>query len=130
MNRKKEGVFTLKKKRIKKYLLGDLEALKNVVIDINTFNNALEHIDFYNNDEIFFQYFFKSGVKEAIVCTQNPNYNVEDKYVIFTDYDTLHSYTEEELIELLVSNIDNVIEALMDCSNEIVILDEKLKKIL
>lgn len=120
----------MKKKRIKKYLLGDLEALKNVVIDINTFNNALEHIDFYNNDEIFFQYFFKSGVKEAIVCTQNPNYNVEDKYVIFTDYDTLHSYTEEELIELLVSNIDNVIEALMDCSNEIVILDEKLKKIL
>ena len=120
----------MKEKRIREYLLGNLEALKTIVIDINTFNNALERIDFYNNDEVFFEYFFKDNIKEAVICTQTVNYNPQDKYVIFTDYDTLHSYSEEDLRELLIAEVDSVIEVLLDYCEDMVILDKKLKKLL
>ena len=119
----------MKKEKIKKYLLNNEETLLDVVNELNCWNGCLDYLDFWENDDEFFDTYFDSPM-EIIRAIHYGDYNYTDDYVKFSGYGILVSYTEDERYEKFKENIDNIVECLMEYLDDIEIYDENLEKLL
>ena len=119
----------MEKNEIKKYLLNNEETLLDVVNELNCWNGCLDYLDFWENDDEFFDTYFDSPM-EIIRAIHYGDYNYTDDYVKFSGYGILVSYTEDERYENFKENIDNIVECLMEYLDDIEIYDENLEKLL
>ena len=110
--------------KIKGFLLGDLSELKYVVTEINCWNGSLELLEVYENDEYFFSDIFYGSRYDLVEKIINGDYRLEDDYVKFDCYGDIVSLNEWEWEEELEENIDEIIEKLIDCYDNLVISDE------
>ena len=113
----------MKKEKIREYLLNNEETLLEVVSELNSWNSCLDNLDFWENDEEFFNTFFDNPM-EAIRATYYGNYNYNDDYVKFNGYGNIDSYTEYERIEEIKDNIDDIVDNLIECYYNIYINEE------
>ena len=113
----------MKKEKIREYLLNNEETLLDVVSELNSWNGCLENLDFWENDEEFFNTFFDNPM-EAIRATYYGNYNYNDDYVKFNGYGNIDSYSEYERIEEIKNNIDDIVDNLIECYYNIYINEE------
>ena len=119
----------MKKEKIREYLLNNEEILLDVVSELNSWNNCLENLDFWENDEEFFNTFFDNPM-EAIRATYYGDYNYNDEYVKFNGYGNIDSYTEYERIEEIKDNIDDIVYCLIEYYEYIIIFDKNLENLL
>ena len=112
-----------KENLIKEYLLNNDDVLLDVVSELNSWNGCLENLDFWENDEEFFNTFFDNPM-EAIRATYYGNYNYNDDYVKFNGYGNIDSYSEYERIEEIKDNIDDIVDNLIECYYNIYINEE------
>ena len=113
----------MKKEKIREYLLNNEETLLDVVSELNSWNGCLDNLDFWENDEEFFNTFFDNPM-EAIRATYYGNYNYNDDYVKFNGYGNIDSYSEYERIEEIKDNIDDIVENLVEYYYNIYINEE------
>ena len=113
----------MKKNKIREYLLNNEDVLLDVVSELNSWNGCLENLDFWENDEEFFNTFFDNPM-EAIRATYYGNYNYNDDYVKFNGYGNIDSYSEYERIEEIKDNIDDIVDNLIECYYNIYINEE------
>ena len=113
----------MKKNEIREYLLNNEETLLEVVSELNSWNSCLDNLDFWENDEEFFNTFFDNPM-EAIRATYYGNYNYNDDYVKFNGYGNIDSYSEYERIEEIKDNIDDIVDNLIECYYNIYINEE------
>ena len=113
----------MKKEKIREYLLNNEETLLDVVSELNSWNGCLENLDFWENDEEFFNTFFDNPM-EAIRATYYGDYNYNDEYVKFNGYGNIDSYSEYERIEEIKDNIDDIVDNLIECYYNIYINEE------
>ena len=113
----------MKKNEIREYLLNNEETLLDVVSELNSWNGCLDYLDFWENDEEFFNTFFDNPM-EAIRATYYGNYNYNDDYVKFNGYGNIDSYSEYERIEEIKDNIDDIVENLVEYYYNIYINEE------
>ena len=113
----------MREEKIREYLLNNEEILLEVVSELNSWNGCLENLDFWENDEEFFNTFFDNPM-EAIRATYYGNYNYNDDYVKFNGYGNIDSYSEYERIEEIKDNIDDIVENLVECYYNIYINEE------
>ena len=113
----------MKKNEIREYLLNNEDVLLDVVSELNSWNGCLEDLDFWENDEEFFNTFFDNPM-EAIRATYYGNYNYNDDYVKFNGYGNIDSYSEYERIEEIKDNIDDIVENLVEYYYNIYINEE------
>ena len=113
----------MKKNEIREYLLNNEDVLLDVVSELNSWNGCLENLDFWENDEEFFNTFFDNPM-EAIRATYYGNYNYNDDYVKFNGYGNIDSYSEYERIEEIKDNIDDIVENLVEYYYNIYINEE------
>ena len=113
----------MKKEKIREYLLNNEETLLEVVSELNSWNSCLDNLDFWENDEEFFNTFFDNPM-EAIRATYYGNYNYNDEYVKFNGYGNIDSYSEYERIEEIKDNIDDIVDNLIECYYNIYINEE------
>ena len=118
----------MKKEKIREYLLNNEETLLDVVSELNSWNGCLENLDFWENDEEFFNTFFNNPM-EAIRATYYGNYNYNDEYVKFNGYGNIDSYSEYERIEEIKDSIDDIVDNLIEYYYNIYI-DEELGDLL
>ena len=119
----------MKYEKIREYLLNNEEALLDVVSELNSWNGCLENLDFFENDEEFFNTFFDNPM-EAIRATYYGDYNYNDDYVKFNGYGNINSYSEYERIEEIKDNIDDIVDNLVEYYDCIIINDEVLENLL
>lgn len=112
-----------KENLIKEYLLNNEEILLEVVSELNSWNSCLENLDFWENDEEFFNTFFDNPM-DAIRATYYGNYNYNDDYVKFNGYGNIDSYSEYERIEEIKDNIDDIVDNLVEYGYNIYINEE------
>ena len=113
----------MKKEKIREYLLNNEETLLDVVSELNCWNGCLENLEFWENDEEFFNTFFDNPM-EAIRATYYGDYNYNDEYVKFNGYGNIDSYSEYERIEEIKDNIDDIVDNLIECYYNIYINEE------
>lgn len=102
-------------KKLREYLLNNVEELRDVVNEINGWNGNLDWIRFEYNDEEFFELFYsgKNGLEIARAIYYG-DYNYNDDYVRINAYGNLESYTEYEMIEEMKDSIDEIVENLIE----------------
>lgn len=87
----------------------------NVVGEINSFDGSLDHLEYWNNDEEFFEVFFegKSPMEVArAICYGD--YKYSDDYVKFNGYGNLVSYNQWELEMEFVDNAEEIAEKIIE----------------
>ena len=111
-------------KKVKAYLLENMEELKDVVREVNSWNNGLEHLDYQYNDEEFFNVFFEGKPMEAVRAAIYGDYRYTDDYVKFDGYGNLESASEYKVEEELKENIEEIMDALESNFSNLCLSDE------
>lgn len=106
------------------YLLENTEELEDVVREINSWNGSLSNLEAFPNDEDFFDIFFGQDVMGAVRAVQYGDYNINDDYVGFDGYGNLVSFNYREYIDELKSEVEEIVELLVEYHSEIYISDE------
>lgn len=111
-------------KKVKAYLLENMEELKDVVREINGWNNGLDHLDYHDNDEDFFNVYFEGEPMKAVRAAVYGDYSYTDDYVKFNGYGNLESASEYEVEEELKENIDEIMDELESNFHNLCLSDE------
>ena len=126
MKMKKEMLLN----EIKGLLLNDLDTLKDIVSELNSWNACLDYLDLYENDEEFFNIFFEGKPAELARAIYYGDFNYNDNYIKFNGYGNLKTYSEYGYEKLLKENIEEIIECLIEYVESISIYDENLYELL
>lgn len=98
---------------LRTYLLNDVSELQDIVNELNSYNGSLDDLRVYENDEYFFEMMFSNNPYGAVRATHYGEYNYNDEYVKFNGYGNLESLNNYEYEDLLKSNVDEIIESLL-----------------
>ena len=122
-------MFMLEKK-LKEYLLNNIEELRDVVNELNGWNGCLDYLEFFENDEYFFESFY-SGMNglEIARAIYYGDYRYNDDYVRINAYGNLESYTEDEIIEKMKDSIDEIVKNLIEEHDGYLYLSDDIKEI-
>ena len=115
---------------IKGLLLNDLNTLKDVVRELNSWNDYLDYLDVYDNDEEFFNMFFEGKPAELARAIYYGDFNYNDEYIKFNGYGNLETFSEYEYEELLEENIEEITENLIVYAEYISMDNEELDDLL
>lgn len=102
------------------------EELKEMTRDVISWNGSLDWLDYYENDEYFFQDFFGHKVDDAVRAVYYGNYNYMDDYVRFNAYGNLDSCSEFEYEKEIEDNAEEIIDAYLENIDDM--YDDELKK--
>ena len=116
-------------KKIREYLLNDMDELDYIVKEINAWDSSLDWLEAYENDEEFFDMFFTNNPMEAVRSAHYGNYNYSDAFVRFNGYGNLESFNRWEYEEELKDYIDDIMERLLSVYYEIDIEEELVELI-
>lgn len=105
--------------KIKNLLIEDEDLLVGVVQSINSWNGSLEDLEYFENDEEFFNTFFEGKPLEAVRATNFGNYNYSDDYVRFNGYGNLDSCNMYKIIQDMKDDIDTIVELCIENYNNI-----------
>lgn len=87
----------------------DVEDLKEMAQEVNSWNGSFEHLEFYENDEYFFEDCFASK-HDAVRAAIYGDYNYTDDYVRFDGYGHIESLSEYEIDEAHEDEAEEIIE--------------------
>ena len=116
-------------KKIREYLLNDMDELAYIAGEINGWDGSLDWLEVYENDEEFFDMFFPNNTMEAVRSVCYGNYDYSDDLVRFNSYGNLESFNRWEYEEELKDYIDDIMERLLSVYYEIDI-DEELNELI
>ena len=115
---------------IKELLLNDVDTLRDAVNELNSWNNCLDYLIVYENDEEFFDMFFKGRPAEVARAIYYGDFNYNDEYIKFNAYGNLETLSEYDYEELLKENVEEVIDCLIKYVEHISIDNEELDDLL
>ena len=111
---------------IKEMLLElDIDKLREIVQNLNSYNGCLDYLDYYENGEDFFDTFFQTK-DEAVRAVCYGDYTYTDYYVIINAYGNCDSIDDLEYNSLLEESVDDIADNLVELWDEGV--DDWLKK--
>ena len=115
---------------IKNYLLNHIDEIGGIISDINSIDGSLDYLEYYENNEEFFNTFFYNNPMEAVRSEYYGDYNYCDKYVKFDGYENLKSVDDYELEKEYKYYIDEIVNALLEHYQEMIICDKELIKLI
>ena len=115
---------------IKNYLLDHVDEIGDIITEINSIDNSLEYLEYWDNDEEFFNTFFYNNPMEAVRSSYYGDYVYCDKYVKFDGYGNLKSLDEYELEKEYKDYIDDITKSLIEHYQQISICDDELIKLI
>ena len=115
---------------IKNYLLNHIDEIGGIITDINSIDGSLDYLEYYENNEEFFNTFFYNNPMEAVRSEYYGDYNYCDKYVKFDGYGNLKSVDDYELEKEYKYYIDDITKSLLEHYQEMIICDNELIKLL
>ena len=115
---------------IKNYLLKYVDELGDLITEINSIDNSLEYLEYWNNDDEFFNTFFSNNPTEAVRSAYYGNYNYCDEYVRFNGYGNLESFNKWQLEREYKEYIDDITKSLIEHYQKISICDKELIKLI
>ena len=115
---------------IKNYLLNHVDEIGDIIIEINSIDGSLDYLEYYENDEEFFNMFFPNNPMEAVRSSYYGDYNYCDKYVKFDGYGNLKSVDDYELEKEYKDYIDEITHSLIEHYQQISICDDELIKLI
>lgn len=93
------------------------EDLRSIVMDINSYDGYFDDIQWWDNDEDFFETFFGTAIMDAVRAVCYGEYNYTDEYVKINAYGNLETtnYIQDEL----EGYVDDIVEHIIDNWSEL-----------
>jgi hypothetical protein len=104
-------------KIIKEYLeenKDNVELLKNLVSECNSWDSSLDYLRVEENDEEFFNIYFEGRPQEVARSVYFGDYRYCDEYVYFNGYGNLESMTGWQYEDKLKENANEIIERALE----------------
>ena len=102
------------KEKISDYLLDHVETLKEITKAINYYDGSLDWLEYYENDEEFFDTFYYKKPYEVARAICYGSYTYTDEYVNIDVYGNLNSCSEWDLEDELKSSISDIVDRLIE----------------
>ena len=115
---------------IKNYLLNHIDVIGEIVNEINSLDGSLEFLEYWENNEEFFNTFFFNNPMEAVRSSFFGDYDYSDECVKFDGYGNLTSANEYEVEAEYKDYIDDIVNSLLDHYNKISLSDSELIKLI
>ena len=115
---------------IKNYLLNHVDEIGDIITEINSIDNSLDYLEYWNNDEDFFNTFFYNNPSEAVRSAYYGDYSYCDNYVKFNGYGNLESADEYKLEKEYKYYIDEITDSFLQHYQELNITDNELLKLI
>ena len=115
---------------IKNYLLNHVDEIQDIIIEINSIDSSLDFLEYFDNDEEFFNTFFYNNPTEAVRSAYYGDYNYCDNYVRFNGYGNLESFNDYDLEKEYKEYIDDITKSFLEHYQQISICDDELIKII
>ena len=115
---------------IKNYLLNHIDEIGGIISDINSIDGSLFYLEYYENNEEFFNTFFYNNPMEAVRSEFYGDYHYCDKYVKFDAFGNLKSVNDYELEKKYKYYIDEIVNGLLEHYQEMIICDKELIKLI
>ena len=115
---------------IKNYLLNHIDEIGGIISDINSIDSSLDYLEYYENNEEFFNTFFYNNPSEAVRSSFYGDYNYCDNWVKFDGYGNLKSVDDYELEKEYKYYIDEIIDSLLEHYQEMILCDNELIKLI
>ena len=115
---------------IKNYLLNHVDEIGDIIIEVNSIDNSLDFLEYWNNDEEFFNTFFYNNPTEAVRSAYYGDYNYCDKYVRFNGYGNLESFNDYDLEKEYKEYINEIVNAFLQHYRELCITDKELNNLI
>lgn len=106
--------------KLKEYLKEELttEQLTEMARSVNSYNGGLDWLDYWENNEEFFETFFEGKIDDAVRAVCYGDYNYMDAYVKFNTYGNLESANEWEYEKEIEDYKEEIIEAWLEVYEE------------
>ena len=115
---------------IKNYLLNHIDEIGDIIVEINSIDGSLDYLEYFENNEEFFNTFFYNNPSEAVRSSFYGDYHYCDKYVKFDGYGNLKSVNDYELEKEYKYYIDDITKSLIEHYQELDICDKELVKLI
>ena len=115
---------------IKNYLLNHVDEIGNIISDINSIDGSLDYLEYYENNEEFFNTFFYNNPSEAVRSSFYGDYHYSDNWVKFDGYGNLKSVNDYELEKEYQYYIDEIVNGLLEHYQEMILCDNELIKLI
>ena len=115
---------------IKNYLLNHVDEIGSIITEINSIDNSLDYLEYYENNEEFFNTFFYNNPMEAVRSSFYGDYHYCDKYVKFDRCGNLKSVDEYGLEKEYKYYIDYIVKSILEHYEELYICDKELVKLI
>lgn len=112
------------REKVTEYLLENVDELQQIANEIHSYSGNLEHLQFWENDEEFFETFFSHNPMEAVRASFYGDYRYADQYVRFNGYGNLESLEEYQIEDELRDNVDEIIDLMIENRENIDLPDE------
>lgn len=100
----------MNKEKVLDYLKENVEVLRDLVIECNSWNGSLDWLDYQENDEEFFNIYFEGNPNEAVRATYYGEYKYMDEYVRFNAYGNLKSASRWEVEKELEESVEEIFD--------------------
>ena len=92
----------------------DASQLRDMVAYVNSYDGSLENLEYYENDDDFFNTYFSNNVIEAVRAVSFGDYNYSDDYVRLDAYGNLESASEYEYYSELENYANEIAERYLE----------------
>ena len=115
---------------IKNYLLNHVDEIGDIIIEINSIDGSLDFLEYWDNDEEFFNTFFYNNPTEAVRSAYYGDYNYCDNWVKFDGYGNLKSVDDYGLENEYKDYIDDITNSFLQHYQELCITDKELNNLI
>ena len=116
-----------------KYLKDNTNLIMEMVWDINGYDGYFGHLEYWENDEEFFNTFYYNNPMEVARAVYYGEYCFTDEYVYINAYGNLESISTYRRDELLIDEVEDILSKWyeMYCDRDIYeVSDEEFMKLL
>lgn len=119
------------KENIGNLLKKNTDLLKEIVVDINSWDGSLRDLDFYNLDKYELSVFFGDNLMEfADAIIEGDFKSGDDYFTIDAIFGYITTYTEQEMVNTLINNVEDIVERLVEEHSHLDINDLELLTLL
>lgn len=90
---------------------------------INGYNGMFDYLEYWENDEDFFNIYYGNNPMNAVRATFYGNYRYYDEYVTINVYGNIESYDKWTIEEKINDELDDIIEEFVNLLEEMNVAD-------
>lgn len=94
------------------------DSLLDILREVNSWDDSMEHLNFYENEDSNLEMFFGNDIGVLAREITYGDYHYTDDFFLLNGYGNLESYTDYETEEEILANEEDILERALEISEQ------------